>query len=46
MQNIICNADPPAVYENLLNKNNNSSFLFKWKKSRMGILWVRLLLWN
>ena len=34
-QNIICNADPPAVYENLLNKNNNSSFLFKWKKSRM-----------
>jgi len=34
-QNIICNADPPAVYENLLNKNNNSSYLFKWKKSRM-----------
>tara|TARA_B100000579_G_scaffold212966_1_gene174066 strand:- start:369 stop:1829 length:1461 start_codon:yes stop_codon:yes gene_type:complete len=32
---IVCNADPPAVYENLLNKNNNNSFLFKWKKSRM-----------
>ncbi len=33
--NVICNADPPAVYEKLLNKNNNSSFLFKWKKKRM-----------
>ncbi len=32
---IICNADPPAVYENLLNENNNNSFLFKWKKNRM-----------
>ena len=33
--NVICNADPPAVYEKLLNGNNNSSFLFKWKKNRM-----------
>ena len=33
--NVICNADPPAVYEKLLNDNNNSSFLFKWKKNRM-----------
>ena len=33
--NVICNADPPAVYEKLLNENNNSSFLFKWKKKRM-----------
>ena len=33
--NIICNADPPAVYEKLLNQNNNNSFLFKWKKNRM-----------
>jgi phytoene desaturase len=33
--NVICNADPPAVYEKLLNGNNNSSFLFKWKKKRM-----------
>ena len=32
---IICNADPPAVYENLLNENKNNSFLFKWKKNRM-----------
>ena len=33
--NVICNADPPAVYEKLLNGNSNSSFLFKWKKNRM-----------
>jgi phytoene desaturase len=33
--NVICNADPPAVYEKLLNENNKSSFLFKWKKKRM-----------
>ena len=33
--NVICNADPPAVYEKLLNGNNTSSFLFKWKKKRM-----------
>jgi len=32
---VICNADPPAVYENLLNGNKNSSFLFEWKKKRM-----------
>ena len=32
---IISNADPPAVYENLLNRNKNNSFLFKWKKNRM-----------
>jgi phytoene desaturase len=33
--NVICNADPPAVYEKLLNVNANNSFLFKWKKNRM-----------
>jgi len=33
--NVICNADPPAVYEKLLDTRNNGSFLFKWKKSRM-----------
>ena len=33
--NVICNADPPAVYEKLLNKKNNNSFLFSWKKNRM-----------
>ena len=33
--NVICNADPPAVYEKLIDDNTNSSFLFKWKKNRM-----------
>ena len=32
---IICNADPPAVYENLLNGDKKNSFLFEWKKNRM-----------
>ena len=32
--NVICNADPPAVYEKLLQKNKHSS-LFEWKKKRM-----------
>ena len=32
---VVCNADPPAVYENLLNKHENNSFLFNWKKNRM-----------
>ena len=32
--NVICNADPPAVYEKLLDKKKISS-LFKWKKNRM-----------
>jgi phytoene desaturase len=35
VDNIICNADPPAVYEKLLNNNTKSSFLFDWKKNRM-----------
>jgi phytoene desaturase len=33
--NVICNADPPAVYEKLLDGNNNNSFLLNWKKRRM-----------
>ena len=33
--NVICNADPPAVYEKLLKNNAKSSFLFDWKKNRM-----------
>ena len=33
--NVICNADPPAVYEKMLNSNKNNSFLFRWKKNRM-----------
>jgi len=32
--NVICNADPPAVYEELLD-SKKSSFIFKWKKERM-----------
>ena len=32
--NVICNADPPAVYEKLLTKKKFSS-LFQWKKKRM-----------
>ena len=34
-QNVICNADPPGVYDKMLNSNANNSLLFKWKKSRM-----------
>ena len=33
--NVICNADPPAVYEKLLSENSNNSLLFNWKKNRM-----------
>ena len=33
--NVICNADPPAVYEKLLGQNKNNSILFNWKKNRM-----------
>jgi len=32
---IICNADPPDVYDNLINGNKNNSLLFEWKKKRM-----------
>jgi len=42
--NVICNADPPAVYEKLLNGNNNSSFLFKWKKKEWNIQWDYLFI--
>ena len=31
--NIICNADPPSVYDQLVNNKKNS--LFDWKKKRM-----------
>ena len=33
--NVICNADPPAVYEKMINGNSKNSFIFKWKKNRM-----------
>ncbi len=33
--NIICNADPPAVYEKMLSEDENKSLFFKWKKKRM-----------
>ena len=32
--NVICNADPPAIYEKLLDQNKTNS-LFKWKQKRM-----------
>ncbi len=32
---VICNADPPAVYDELLKSKNYTSMLFNWKKSRM-----------
>ena len=32
--NVICNADPPAVYEKLLNQTKSNS-LFEWKQKRM-----------
>jgi len=32
--NVICNADPPAVYERLLNQTKTNS-LFEWKQKRM-----------
>jgi phytoene desaturase len=46
--NVICNADPPAVYEKLLDEKNNNSFLFKWKKKKNGIFYgtICVLLWN
>ena len=33
--NVICNADPPAVYEKMLDKDVNNSLIFEWKKNRM-----------
>tara|TARA_B100000963_G_scaffold39581_1_gene29396 strand:+ start:1043 stop:2503 length:1461 start_codon:yes stop_codon:yes gene_type:complete len=33
--NVVCNADPPAVYEKMLNKNKSTSLMFEWKKNRM-----------
>ena len=32
--NVICNADPPAVYEKLLSQKKTNS-LFRWKQTRM-----------
>ena len=32
--NVVCNADPPAVYEKLLNQTKTNS-LFEWKQKRM-----------
>ena len=37
--NVICNADPPAVYEKMLNGNKNNSLIFEWKKIEWNILW-------
>ena len=32
--NVVCNADPPAVYDNILNQVNNNK-IFNWKRKRM-----------
>ena len=32
---IICNSDPPNVYQNLIKSKNNYNFLFKQKMKRM-----------
>ena len=37
--NVICNADPPAIYEKLLEENKNNSLMFKWKKIGWSIPW-------
>jgi len=42
--NVICNADPPAVYEKLLNNDAKSSFLFDWKKIEWNIPWDYLFI--
>ena len=42
--NVICNADPPAVYEKLLNENSNKSLFFKWKKIGWNIPWDYLFI--
>ena len=34
--NVICNADPPAVYEKMLNGNKDNSLMFKWKQNRIN----------
>ena len=39
--NVICNADPPAVYETLLS-NQRTNLMFDWKKKEWNILWVYL----
>ena len=41
---VVCNADPPAVYEELLNSENNKSMLFNWKKVGWNIQWVCLFI--
>ena len=34
-ENVVCNADPPAFYEKMLNKSKTNPLFFKWKKNRM-----------
>tara|TARA_B100000900_G_scaffold43061_1_gene32048 strand:+ start:1358 stop:2818 length:1461 start_codon:yes stop_codon:yes gene_type:complete len=33
--NVVCNADPPAFYEKMLDKSKNKFKFFNWKKDRM-----------
>ena len=42
--NVICNADPPAVYEKLLNANTNNSFFLNGKKIEWSIQWDYLFI--
>ena len=42
--NVICNADPPAVYEKMLDERANNSLLFKWKKKGWNIQWAYLFI--
>ena len=44
--NVICNADPPGVYEKLLTNKKENAF-FNWKKT-YGLLngFICLLFWN
>jgi phytoene desaturase len=34
-ENVVCNADPTAFYEKMLNKTKENQLFFKWKKNRM-----------
>ena len=43
---VVCNADPPAVYDELLNHEKNNK-IFNWKRKAHGIFYgpFCLLLW-
>ena len=41
---VICNADPPAVYEKMLKDNLKNSLFFNWKKKEWNIQWDYLFI--